>query len=72
MNLMQGKMVLSRVSKQREDIYELNRGSSDISSMSTLTLDHGDETKIEWDPQTRQRAEGLESLLEIYSDLRNF
>jgi hypothetical protein len=53
----------------KEDIYELNGASSDISSMSTLTLDHGDETRIEWDPQTRQRTEGLESLLEICSDL---
>ncbi|XP_059429441.1 serine/threonine-protein kinase Nek6-like [Corylus avellana] len=53
----------------KEDIYELNGASSDISSMSTLTLDHGDETRIEWDPQTLQRAEGLESLLEICSDL---
>lgn len=53
----------------REDIYELNGASSDISSMSTLTLDHGDETRIESDPQTRQRAEALESLLQICSDL---
>jgi len=53
----------------KEDIHELNGASSDISSMSTLTLVHSDETRIEWDPQTQQRAEGLESLLEICSDL---
>jgi NIMA (never in mitosis gene a)-related kinase len=29
----------------------------------------GDETRIEWDLQTQQRVEGLESLLEICSDL---
>jgi hypothetical protein len=51
----------------KEDIYELNGGSSGISSMRTVSLDHGDETRIEWDPQTRQRAE--RSLLEICSDL---
>jgi NIMA (never in mitosis gene a)-related kinase len=37
--------------------------------MSTVTLDHGYETRIEWDHQTWQRAKGLESLQEICSDL---
>jgi NIMA (never in mitosis gene a)-related kinase len=64
-----GNGLISSKQTGKEDIYELNGGSSDISSMSTLTSDHGDETRIEWDPQTQQRAEGLESLLEICSDL---
>uniref|UniRef100_A0A2N9J4I7 Protein kinase domain-containing protein n=1 Tax=Fagus sylvatica TaxID=28930 RepID=A0A2N9J4I7_FAGSY len=46
----------------KEDIYELNGASSDISSMSTLTLVHGDDTRIKFDPQSQQRAEALESL----------
>ncbi|XP_059430366.1 serine/threonine-protein kinase Nek6-like [Corylus avellana] len=61
--------LLSSKQTEKEDIYELNGASSDISSMSTLTLDHGYEARFEWDPQTWQRVEGLELLLEICSDL---
>jgi NIMA (never in mitosis gene a)-related kinase len=66
MNLMQWEMDKQT---RKEDIFELNGASSDISSMSMLILDHGDETRNEWKPQTQQRAEGLESLLEICSNL---
>ncbi|CAK7339317.1 unnamed protein product [Dovyalis caffra] len=48
---------------------ELNRTSSDISSMSSLASLHGDETKIIWNPQSLQRADALESLLEICANL---
>jgi hypothetical protein len=61
--------LISSKQTEKENIYELNGGSSDISSMSTVTLDHGYETRIEWDHQTWQRAKGLESLQEICSDL---
>ncbi|KAF2317735.1 hypothetical protein GH714_039712 [Hevea brasiliensis] len=57
----------SRVSKENNQ--ELHGASSDVSSMSTLTFVHGDETRIEWDPQSLQRAEALESLLEICASL---
>ncbi|KAJ6945168.1 serine/threonine-protein kinase Nek6-like isoform X2 [Populus alba x Populus x berolinensis] len=48
---------------------ELNRSPSDISSASSLTSLHGDETKINWNPQSLQRADALESLLEICATL---
>ncbi|KAG6787668.1 hypothetical protein POTOM_003711 [Populus tomentosa] len=48
---------------------ELNRSPSDISSVSSLTSLHGDETKINWNPQSLQRADALESLLEICATL---
>ncbi|KAF5735779.1 serine/threonine-protein kinase Nek6 [Tripterygium wilfordii] len=49
---------------------EINGGSSDMSSMSTLTLLLGNnETKIQWDFHSLQRAEALESLLEICANL---
>lgn len=53
----------------KENNQEIHGASSDMSSMSTLTFVHGDETRIEWDPQSLQRAEALESLLEICAGL---
>ncbi|KAJ6934634.1 hypothetical protein NC651_009589 [Populus alba x Populus x berolinensis] len=48
---------------------EMNRTPSDISLISSLTSLHGDEIKIEWNPQSLQRADALESLLEICANL---
>ncbi|KAH7560554.1 hypothetical protein JRO89_XS10G0042600 [Xanthoceras sorbifolium] len=60
---------LSLVKEARiEGIHELIGASSD-SLMSTLTLLHSEETKIQWDPKSQQRAEALESLLEICANL---
>ncbi|KAM7279575.1 hypothetical protein ACFE04_006709 [Oxalis oulophora] len=43
--------------------------SNELSLMSTLTLVHGNGSMIKWDTQSQQRAEALESLLEICADL---
>lgn len=66
MNSKQEKIVLSLVrrEREREDISYSNGFASNFSSMSRLTLVHGDETRIEWNPPIRS-AGGLESLLEI-------
>ncbi|KDP22068.1 hypothetical protein JCGZ_25899 [Jatropha curcas] len=53
----------------KENNQETHGASSDISSMSTLTFVNGEETRIEWDPQSLRRAEALESLLEICASL---
>lgn len=63
------KSLISSKQTVKEDIYESNGDASDMSSMSMLTLVHGDETRIELNPQSHQRAEALESLLEICSNL---
>ncbi|KAK3205188.1 hypothetical protein Dsin_019234 [Dipteronia sinensis] len=61
--------ILSLIKEARiEDIHELIEASSD-SLLSTLTLLHSDETKIQWDPKSQERAEALESLLEICANL---
>lgn len=52
-----------------EDLYSSNGASSYISLMNSLTSTHDDETRNEWGPQSRQRAEALEVLLEICSYL---
>ncbi|OMO68524.1 hypothetical protein CCACVL1_19917 [Corchorus capsularis] len=46
-----------------------SRTNSDFSIMSTLTMLHDYEKKIKQDPQSQQRAEALESLLEICASL---
>ncbi|KAH9741191.1 serine/threonine-protein kinase Nek6 [Citrus sinensis] len=59
-----------RLPKQtiKEDIQELI-GASNDSLMSTITLLHSQETRIKMDPQSKKRAEALESLLEICANL---
>lgn len=59
-----------RLPKQtrKEDIQELI-GASNDSLMSTITLLHSEETRIKMDPQSKKRAEALESLLEICANL---
>lgn len=47
----------------------LNRASSEVSSLSTLTVMPSDEIRIDWDNPTQQRAEALESLLELCARL---
>lgn len=53
---------------RKEDIEELIGASKD-SLMSTITLLHSEETRIKMDPQSKKRAEALESLLEICANL---
>ncbi|KAA8528107.1 hypothetical protein F0562_035024 [Nyssa sinensis] len=53
----------------KEDAHELIRESSEISSMSTRTLLLGNNIRIEWDTLRQQRAEALESLLELCAEL---
>lgn len=59
-----------RLPKQtiKEDIQQLI-GASNDSLMSTITLLHSQETRIKMDPQSKKRAEALESLLEICANL---
>ncbi|XVE60027.1 hypothetical protein DITRI_Ditri05aG0093700 [Diplodiscus trichospermus] len=54
---------------RKENLQELSRGTSDFSVMSTLTVLHDYERRIKQDPQSQQRAEALESLLEICASL---
>ncbi|XP_022732122.1 serine/threonine-protein kinase Nek6-like [Durio zibethinus] len=55
---------------RKENLQELSRGTSDdFSIMSTLTMLHDYERRIKLDPQSQQRAEALESLLEIWASL---
>ncbi|KAF8398430.1 hypothetical protein HHK36_017357 [Tetracentron sinense] len=61
---------LSHSEKTGKDyIHETNLTPSDISLISTLTVLHGDDTRIEWDNLSQQRADALESLLEICARL---
>ncbi|XVE78861.1 hypothetical protein DITRI_Ditri14bG0012100 [Diplodiscus trichospermus] len=54
---------------RKEYLQELSRGSSDFSITSTLTMLHDYERRIKQDPQSQQREEALESLLEICASL---
>ncbi|XVF04680.1 hypothetical protein REPUB_Repub05bG0105900 [Reevesia pubescens] len=55
--------------ERKENLQELSRGTSDFSIMSTLTMLHDYERRIKQDPKSQQRAEALESLLEICASL---
>jgi len=52
-----------------KDAHANNQAPSEISLLSTLTTINGDETKSEWDNQSQQRADALESLLELCAQL---
>ncbi|XP_041026192.1 serine/threonine-protein kinase Nek6-like isoform X1 [Juglans microcarpa x Juglans regia] len=54
---------------QRDDAHVNNQAPSEHSSLSTLTGIGGDEIKSEWDNQSQQRADALESLLELCAQL---
>ncbi|KAK6937107.1 Protein kinase domain [Dillenia turbinata] len=49
--------------------FKFNRASSDVSSVSTWTILQGDEPRLEWDNMSQQRADALESLLEVCARL---
>ncbi|KAK9273035.1 hypothetical protein L1049_017842 [Liquidambar formosana] len=53
----------------KNDVHEWNRTPSDTSSISTLNFLRGEDTRIEWNSLNQQRAEGLESLLELCANL---
>ncbi|CAN1263715.1 Serine/threonine-protein kinase Nek6 [Linum perenne] len=53
----------------KESTPELQGTSCDASGVTTLSLVQGQEFKVEWDVQSTQRAEALESLLEICAGL---
>lgn len=60
----------SCLQERKENLHELSRGTSDdFSIISTLTMLHDYERRIKQDPQSQQRAEALESLLEICASL---
>lgn len=54
---------------ERDDAHVHNQALSDISLVSTLTAIGGDEIKSEWDNPSQQRADALESLLELCAQL---
>ncbi|XP_020112296.1 serine/threonine-protein kinase Nek6 isoform X2 [Ananas comosus] len=66
-------MTVSKPTPQRTktDIDEVGKVVEEASSMSTLTLAHGDTTQVEWDSLNivQQRADALESLLELCAKL---
>ncbi|XP_065866575.1 serine/threonine-protein kinase Nek6 [Euphorbia lathyris] len=60
--------VIPRIKENNEELQGCN--SDNMSTMSTMTCLHGDDTRIvEWNPHNLQRAEALESLLEICASL---
>lgn len=57
------------VQTEKDDDHSADRVPSDISLLSTLTAIVGDESKTEWDNPGQQRADALESLLELCARL---
>ncbi|RVX09682.1 Serine/threonine-protein kinase Nek6 [Vitis vinifera] len=53
----------------KDDMNTMNKAPSEVSLLSTLTAVGGDETKGEWDNPSQQRADALESLLELCARL---
>ncbi|KAK9921801.1 hypothetical protein M0R45_030297 [Rubus argutus] len=54
---------------EKDDSHVSNQALSDISLLSTLTAIGGDDSKSEWENPTQQRADALESLLELCARL---
>uniref|UniRef100_A0A5B6YV87 Protein kinase domain-containing protein n=1 Tax=Davidia involucrata TaxID=16924 RepID=A0A5B6YV87_DAVIN len=54
---------------EKDDIQVINQASSDISLLSTLTAIGGDDTNSKWENPSQQRADALESLLELCARL---
>ncbi|KAK4581598.1 hypothetical protein RGQ29_024986 [Quercus rubra] len=54
---------------EKDDAHVNNQAPNDISLLSTLTAIGGDETKSEWVNPCQQRADALESLLELCAQL---
>ncbi|KAG2683407.1 hypothetical protein I3760_10G030000 [Carya illinoinensis] len=54
---------------ERDDAHVHKQAPSDISLVSTVTAIGGDESKSEWDNPSQQRADALESLLELCAQL---
>ncbi|XP_050381050.1 serine/threonine-protein kinase Nek7 isoform X2 [Argentina anserina] len=59
----------SSVKIEKEDAHMSNQALRDVSLLSTLTAIGGDESKSEWENPTQQRADALESLLELCARL---
>lgn len=57
------------VQTEKDDDHSADQVPSDISLLSTLTAIVGDESKTEWDNPGQQRADALESLLELCARL---
>ncbi|TXG70486.1 hypothetical protein EZV62_005421 [Acer yangbiense] len=54
---------------EKDDANVMNLTPSDISIISTLTATGGDESRSEWENPSQQRADALESLLELCARL---
>ncbi|KAA8518218.1 hypothetical protein F0562_015692 [Nyssa sinensis] len=54
---------------EKEDIQVINQASNDISLLSSLIARVGDDTKSKWENPSQQRADALESLLELCARL---
>ncbi|XP_059646326.1 serine/threonine-protein kinase Nek6-like [Cornus florida] len=54
---------------EKEDIQVINRASTEIPLRSTVTATDGGESKSKWENPTQQRADALESLLELCARL---
>ncbi|KAH7512448.1 hypothetical protein FEM48_Zijuj12G0091800 [Ziziphus jujuba var. spinosa] len=57
------------IKTEKDDAHTVNQAASDNSLLSSLTALGGDESKGEWDQPGQQRADALESLLELCARL---
>lgn len=61
--------VICSTQTEADDALVVNHTPLDTSSLSTLTATGGEETKINWEIPSQQRADALESLLELCAQL---